>query len=309
MHPALEVVTLLNRDEAWLGSYGQIIQDAQQVLQYCMEWKATHVPRAGNGVAHSLAKMALSVGQEVIWQDDFPLSMEGTSNKRSWSQKHYSNTFKTKKVKTLYANRFKQRAVLAERVTCDKRGLRGSSARRPCLKGHPISTEISYLMPSDCSSSGSHSPTRTNPSRQTLLSRPRTRSSKVKKSLEPSPSTSTHVSAKSGDGDISTRLSSNIRIAKARKDLSDHIKAKARKRKREREVEDLALCSTCSTCTSAHPFDQCMNLINELIQADKISNATYIKAISVFVSRQKLRWDFVRMSSDNRRSWLSQLLP
>jgi hypothetical protein len=105
--------------------------------------------------------------------------MEGTSNKRSWSQKHYSNTFKTKKVKTLYANRFKQRAVLAERVTCDKRGLRGSSARRPCLKGHPISTEISYLMPSDCSSSSSHSPTRTNPSRQTLLSRPRTRSSKV----------------------------------------------------------------------------------------------------------------------------------
>ena len=112
--------------------------------------------------------------------------MEGTSNKRSWSQKHYSNTFKTKKVKKLYANRFKQRAVLAEQgVTCadftDKRGLGGSeySARRPCLKGHPISTEISYLMPSDCSSSSSHSPTRTNPSRQTLLSRPRTRSSKV----------------------------------------------------------------------------------------------------------------------------------
>jgi hypothetical protein len=117
-------------------------------------------------------------------------TMEGTSNKCSRSQKHYSNTFKTKKVKKLYANRFKQRAVLAERgVTCadftGKQGLWGSeySARRPCLKGHPISTEISYLMPSDsaqcCSSSSSHSPTCTNPRRQTLLSRPRTRSSKV----------------------------------------------------------------------------------------------------------------------------------
>ncbi|XP_059439667.1 uncharacterized protein LOC132172222 [Corylus avellana] len=119
--------------------------------------------------------------------------MEGTSKKCSRSQKYYSNTFKTKEVKKLYANRFKQRAVLAERgVTCadfsgefaDKRGLRGSeySARRPCLKGHPISTEIPYLMSSDsaqcCSSSSSHSPTRKNPRRQTLLSRPRTRSSK-----------------------------------------------------------------------------------------------------------------------------------
>jgi hypothetical protein len=101
----------------------------------------------------------------------------------------------------------------------------------------------------------------------------------VKKSLGPSPSTSTHsAKSKVGDGDISTRLSSNIPIAKARKDLSDHIKAKARKRKREREVEDLAL----STCTSAHPFVQCMNLINELIQADEISDTTYIEAISSF---------------------------
>ena len=115
---------------------------------------------------------------------------EGTSKKRTPSQKFYSNTFKTKEVKKLYANRFKQRAVLAERgVTCadftNKRGLRGSeySARRPCLKGHPISTEIPYLMSSDsaecCSSSGSHSPTHKNPPRQTPLSRPRTRFWKV----------------------------------------------------------------------------------------------------------------------------------
>jgi hypothetical protein len=33
------------------------------------------VPRPGNGVAHSLAKMALSVGQEAMWQDDFPFSI------------------------------------------------------------------------------------------------------------------------------------------------------------------------------------------------------------------------------------------
>ena len=119
----------------------------------------------------------------------------------------------------------------------------------------------------------------------------------MKKSLGPSPS-------RDMLGDISTRLSSNIPIAKARKDLSDHSKAKARKRKREREVEDLALSST---CTSAHPFVQCMNFINKLIQADEISVATYMEAIQVFDSRQ-LQWDFVRMSGDNRRLWLSQLL-
>jgi hypothetical protein len=127
----------------------------------------------------------------------------------------------------------------------------------------------------------------------------------VKKSLGPSASrdtSSNSAKSKVGDGDISTRLSSNIPIAKARKDLSDHSKAKARKRKGE--VKDLALSST---CTFAHPFVQCMNLINELIQAHEISNATYIEAIRVFRSRQ-LQWDFIRMSVDNRRSWLSLLL-
>ena len=103
---------------------------------------------------------------------------------------------------------------------------------------------------------------------------------------------------------ISTRLSSNIPIAKAIKDLSDHIKAKARKRKREREVEDPALSST---CTSDHPYIQCMNFINKLILAEEISVATYMEAVQAFDSWQ-LQWDFVRMSGDNRRLWLSQLL-
>jgi hypothetical protein len=126
----------------------------------------------------------------------------------------------------------------------------------------------------------------------------------VKKSLGPPASrdTSSHsAKSKVSDGDISTRRSSNIPIAKARKDLSYH---KAKARNRNGEVKDLALSST---CTSVHPFVQCMNLINELIKAHEISKATYIEAIQVFHSRQ-LQWEFIRMSSDNRKSWLSQLL-
>ena len=111
----------------------------------------------------------------------------------------------------------------------------------------------------------------------------------MKKSLEPSANkdTSTHsAESKVGDGDHI-----NVLMAKARK---GKIIGK----------RDLSFSST---CTSAHPLVQCMNLINELVLAKEISVDTYLEAVDAFRSDQ-LQWDFIRMSRDQRRSWLSQLL-
>jgi hypothetical protein len=109
----------------------------------------------------------------------------------------------------------------------------------------------------------------------------------VKKSLGPSANrdTSTHsAESKVGDGDHS-----NILIAKAR----------------NRKIIGKRELAFSSTRASAHPFVQCMNLINELFLAHEISKDTYIKATRVFRSKQH-QLDFIRMSGDQRRSWLSQ---
>ncbi|XP_059462454.1 uncharacterized protein LOC132191454 [Corylus avellana] len=62
-----------------------------------------------------------------------------------------------------------------------------------------------------------------------------------------------------------------------------------------------------STCTSPHPTDLCMNLLNELIH--EISIDTYFEAIRLWVFDEQLQWAFIRMSAHDRRLWLSKLLP
>jgi hypothetical protein len=69
---ALEIVNILKLDGAWLGSYGYVIQDANSILGSCQIWSVSHTYREGNGVAHNLAKLALSLGQDVLWTENFP---------------------------------------------------------------------------------------------------------------------------------------------------------------------------------------------------------------------------------------------
>ncbi|XP_059429220.1 uncharacterized protein LOC132163035 [Corylus avellana] len=45
---ALEVINVLKMDEGWLGSYGQVIQDAKTLLGHCLEWRVRHTLREGN---------------------------------------------------------------------------------------------------------------------------------------------------------------------------------------------------------------------------------------------------------------------
>lgn len=68
----LEIVNILKLDGTWLGNYDSVIQDAKSILGSCQIWRVSHAYREGNGVAHNLAKLALSLGQNVLWTENFP---------------------------------------------------------------------------------------------------------------------------------------------------------------------------------------------------------------------------------------------
>jgi hypothetical protein len=70
---ALEIINIFKLDGAWRGNYGYVIQDAKHILGCCQEWRVNHIYLEGNGVAHSLAKLALSLGQDMLWADGFPV--------------------------------------------------------------------------------------------------------------------------------------------------------------------------------------------------------------------------------------------
>ena len=50
----------IKKSNGWEAT-GLVIHDAKQILEHCLEWRITHVPRVGNGMAHSLAKLSLSL--------------------------------------------------------------------------------------------------------------------------------------------------------------------------------------------------------------------------------------------------------
>ncbi|XP_042942932.1 uncharacterized protein LOC122277120 [Carya illinoinensis] len=56
-------------DSSWTG---QLIEDLKQGLLSKPNWKLSFVKRAGNKVAHELAKLALSLVNETVWMEDGP---------------------------------------------------------------------------------------------------------------------------------------------------------------------------------------------------------------------------------------------
>jgi hypothetical protein len=73
---ALEVVQDLNLpDHSW-GRNGPVLNDIKMLLQNFNAWKVSHVQQGANGAAHSLAKLALSVGVEQTWYDNFPVVVQ-----------------------------------------------------------------------------------------------------------------------------------------------------------------------------------------------------------------------------------------
>jgi ribonuclease HI len=69
---ALEVVQALNSPELCWGRTGPVLNDIKLLLQNFNEWKVLHVHRGANGAAHSLARLALSIGVDHTWFDNFP---------------------------------------------------------------------------------------------------------------------------------------------------------------------------------------------------------------------------------------------
>jgi hypothetical protein len=73
---SLEVVQALNNKDCSWARYGTLINDAKLMLLCVQQWSIIHVRRQANGVAHRIAKMALSVSddcEERLWTGDFPV--------------------------------------------------------------------------------------------------------------------------------------------------------------------------------------------------------------------------------------------
>jgi hypothetical protein len=70
---ALEVVQDLNVPEHCWGRNDSVLNDIKLLLQNFNDWKVSHVLRGANGVAHCLAKLALSSRVEMTWYDNFPM--------------------------------------------------------------------------------------------------------------------------------------------------------------------------------------------------------------------------------------------
>ncbi|KAG2667500.1 hypothetical protein I3760_15G118100 [Carya illinoinensis] len=58
-----------NRDENWAW-YGQIVDNLRSIFSGVSSWKLKHIYREGNKVAHSLAKKAIGLDEEIVWMED-----------------------------------------------------------------------------------------------------------------------------------------------------------------------------------------------------------------------------------------------
>ena len=73
---SLEVVQALCKEECTWGRYGTLINDSKLLFQQAHAWKACHVKRSANEAAHRLAKLALTMCEERIWREDYPLCVQ-----------------------------------------------------------------------------------------------------------------------------------------------------------------------------------------------------------------------------------------
>jgi hypothetical protein len=52
-----------------------IMVDTKQILQRFQEYEVVYIKREANSAAHSLAKLALTLGGNRVWREDFPACM------------------------------------------------------------------------------------------------------------------------------------------------------------------------------------------------------------------------------------------
>jgi ribonuclease HI len=73
---AKQIVQALRSSDGGRCSYGLIIEDMQQLVRRFQEYAVHFVRQEANGEAHKLAKLALLIGENKVWMDDFPLSLD-----------------------------------------------------------------------------------------------------------------------------------------------------------------------------------------------------------------------------------------
>jgi hypothetical protein len=69
-------VNALLKDEDCWSLYGQVINDARVKLNGLGEWEIVHVRREANVVAHNLARLALTMDEDRLWREDFPVGLQ-----------------------------------------------------------------------------------------------------------------------------------------------------------------------------------------------------------------------------------------
>lgn len=72
---ALQIVQAISSDVGVWVPYGVIIEDTMQMLQRFQEHDVMHIQREANQAAHHLAKLALTLGVNRVWREDFPESL------------------------------------------------------------------------------------------------------------------------------------------------------------------------------------------------------------------------------------------
>ncbi|XP_059429159.1 uncharacterized protein LOC132162969 [Corylus avellana] len=75
---SMEVVQALRKEECTWGYYGTLINDAKLLLQCVQEWSVCHVMPKANEASHRLAKINLTLGEERLCTEDFPLYVRNT---------------------------------------------------------------------------------------------------------------------------------------------------------------------------------------------------------------------------------------
>jgi hypothetical protein len=73
---ALEIVGVLNKEGVSYGKYGQVLNDTKFQLGRFQKYVVRHVGREINRAAHALAKLALSLGSNRLWREDFPSCLD-----------------------------------------------------------------------------------------------------------------------------------------------------------------------------------------------------------------------------------------
>jgi hypothetical protein len=69
---AKEIIHALQCDSLWRRTYCMLVDEARKNLKHQRDWCVKHVFGQANDTAHKLAKLAISIREEILWNRDYP---------------------------------------------------------------------------------------------------------------------------------------------------------------------------------------------------------------------------------------------